>query len=206
MIASLALLVAAHACDDDTARTSGPTTVASTTSSSTSAEVTGACETTSGPVDAASTLTLGPAPGIPASTARGEPVIISGTVYDERCAPLDDVSIHVWQTDADGVYGPGHGTDELRCCYLQGTVRTDPRGRYRLITVMPGHYAGQQAPPPAHIHVEAQSASGGSVMAEIVFADDPYLSNRAADGYVVVTLAAPDDDGTRRGVADLVLD
>ena len=118
-------------------------------------------------------LTLGPYPGVPASGNPGEPLVITGTVYDADCVPLPDTRIHVWQTDGDGRYGPGHGTDDLECCYLQGTVRTDVDGRCRLVTTMPGHYEGEARPPPAHIHAEVTSPGGGSVMTEIVFADDP---------------------------------
>jgi protocatechuate 3,4-dioxygenase beta subunit len=92
----------------------------------------------------------------------------------------------VWHTDSDGVYGPGHGTDHLRCCYLQGSVTTDSDGRFELVTTMPGHY--QRPPPPTHIHMEARDPSGAAVMTETVFAGDPYLSKPARGDYVVVIL------------------
>jgi polyisoprenoid-binding protein YceI len=139
------------------------------------------------------TITLGPSAGItpPKTQKPGQRLILLGTVYAEDCTPLPGVTLNVWQTNADGEYGPGHDTNNLQCCYLQGAVRTDANGRYQLITVMPGHYRGQSSPPPAHIHVEAHHPDAEPGGAEIVFADDPYLPRNAddTDGYVVVTLA-----------------
>ena len=203
------LVAALVACDDggdgSGAATSATTTADAPTSSPITAAATGPCRSSpDAAVDETATVTLGPSPGIEATTAAGQPLLISGTVFDESCAPLAGASLDVWQTDGDGVYGPGHDTDELQCCYLQGTVRTDANGRYELVTVMPGHYSGEREPPPAHIHVEANHPSGGNAMLEIVFAGDPQLALPAADGYVVVTLTG-DVDAPRRGIADLVL-
>ena len=96
-------------------------------------------------------------------------------------------------------------TDAIECCYLQGTVRTDSAGRYRLVTVRPGHYQGESPPPPAHIHLDARHQQG-ALQAEIVFSDDPYLSNPDLDGYLVVTLVpSADDPAVQEGTADLIL-
>ena len=196
VLLGLALALAAGACGDD----NPPTVVATTVPAST-----GGCADSTGAVDESATLELGPAPGLPATTAPGEPMVISGTVYDVACTPLEGVTLHVWQTDGAGVYGPGHGTDTIECCYLQGTVRTDSAGRYRLVTVRPGHYQGESPPPPAHIHLDARHQQG-ALQAEIVFSDDPYLSNPDLDGYLVVTLVpSADDPAVQEGTADLIL-
>ncbi|MGQ0600171.1 MAG: YceI family protein [Anaerolineales bacterium] len=123
---------------------------------------------------AKATVTLGPSPGLPASPAQGEPLVIIGTVYAKDCTPLPGVTLELWQTDADGVYGPGHGSDQMQCCYFQGDVTTDAAGQFQIITVRPGHYAGEADPPPAHIHINILHATGGR-MTEFVFRDDPYL-------------------------------
>jgi protocatechuate 3,4-dioxygenase beta subunit len=153
----------------------------------------------------AATVTLGPAAGLPKSPAAAQPLVIVGTVYDERCVPVSGASLRVWQTDSDGVYGPGHGTDKLRCCFFQGAVTTGSDGRFQLVTTMPGHYQGEAEPPPAHIHVEIARPGGGGAMTEIVFAGDPHLTDPAAEGYVVVTLAG-DAAQSRRGVATIILE
>jgi protocatechuate 3,4-dioxygenase beta subunit len=127
----------------------------------------------------APSIKLGPSSQITAAEAAreapargGTPLILSGTVYLADCrTPAAGAEIHVWQTDARGVYGPGHGTDNLRCCYLQGTLETDSEGRYMFETIKPGRYHGDPNPPPDHIHMELLYGEGG-LLTEIVFADE----------------------------------
>ena len=160
-------------------------------------------------VDPAAILELGPGPGIPATTAAGEKLVIVGSVYAKDCTPLKGVRMNFWQTDANGEYGPGHGSADMRCCYLMGSLRTDAHGRYQLITVKPAHYKGEQPPPPAHIHIEISHPQAGQFGAEIVFTGDPYLP-RSLQGYVLVTLETVPGSGEApaylRGVADIILD
>jgi protocatechuate 3,4-dioxygenase beta subunit len=107
--------------------------------------------------------------------AEGQPLEIRGSVTDARCRPLSGATLELWQTNADGEYGPGHGTSEMRCCYVQGAVRTDAAGRYQVETIMPGHYSGEAPPPPAHIHVWVSHPSAQTLSTELDFAGDPYL-------------------------------
>ncbi len=168
------------------------------------------CHVTQAPsVSESARLTLGPRAGIPPSTAQGKKLILVGTVYADDCTPLAGATLNLWQTDPNGEYGPGHGTDNLQCCYLQGTVRTDASGHYELITVKPGHYKGVQPPPPAHIHVEVKHPDAQPRMTEIVFVDDPYWVNAESDGLIVISLtSAAGPEGAYlylHGVADMVL-
>lgn len=159
-------------------------------------------------VDQAATLELGPGPGIPPTSAAGEKLIIVGSVYTEDCAPLVGAMLNVWQTDANGEYGPGHGSNNVRCCYLMGSVPTDAQGHYQLITVKPAHYKGEQRPPPAHIHIELNHPQAGRLETEIVFDNDPYLP-QTLQGYILVTLEkVPATEGLSaylRGTADIIL-
>jgi polyisoprenoid-binding protein YceI len=152
---------------------------------------------------------MGPSPGLPASDAQGEQLVIAGTIYDRDCNPLPGVSFKAWQTDPQGVYGPGHGGESIECCYYQGSGVTDEHGRYKLVTVIPGHYAGEDPAPPAHIHLEISHPTAGGWMAEIVFAGDPSLQGMSQAGYTVVTLEYVGDPDTRtayqRGFADIRL-
>jgi protocatechuate 3,4-dioxygenase beta subunit len=132
--------------------------------------------------DAPSTGRLGPG-GEVARTAEtvakgrdGQRLVVSGTVYAEDCTtPLAGASIEVWQTNAAGEYGPGQGTGDERCCYLAAALRTDQRGRYRFETVKPGHYKGEERPPPAHIHFEVRHPEAAGVLTELLFEGDPWL-------------------------------
>ena len=211
----LSLSVAALAgCSGSASETGAPSTSTSdpaSTSTSTTAE----CRPTSGgvaqgnPTAAAGTpssVKLGPGPDITPEEAaaeaparRGTPLVISGTVYAADCrTPLEEAVIEAWQTDARGVYGPGQAGGELRCCYLQGTVQTDSAGRYRIQTIRPGHYRGEDPPPPAHIHLNVSHGDAG-VLTEIVFAGDPYVT----EGAEVVRLRK--EGGRLLGHFDIVL-
>jgi protocatechuate 3,4-dioxygenase beta subunit len=159
------------------------------------------------PISESAVLELGPGEGVPLSKAEGERMVLTGTIYDSNCMPVEGAVMDVWQTDANGEYGPGHGTDQMKCCYLQGTVRSDANGRFQLITVKPGHYKGESPPPPAHIHVEISHADGEHLETEFVFEGDPYLPP-GTEGLTVVTLEeVSDSEGSYLfGTADLVLE
>ena len=106
----------------------------------------------------------------------GQRLVVEGTVYGADCrTPLAGASVAVWQTNAAGEYGPGQGTSAERCCYLAAALRTDQRGRYRFETVKPGHYKGEERPPPAHIHFEVRHPEAAGVLTELLFEGDPWL-------------------------------
>ena len=168
--------------------------------------------TESAPADAPSRLRLGPAAELrgsaeaDAAARRGQRLLVSGTVYAADCAtPLAGATLQVWQTDADGEYGPGHGTDNLRCCYLQGALRTDARGRYELTTIKPGRYKGEAQPPPAHIHFEVSHPDAGGLMTELLFEGDPSLSPGVQGHVVRLTSVAGSDPPLLRASFDIVL-
>lgn len=191
-IGIVALVCGLAACTGNGAETAGTDT--------SPGETAAACETTpGGPAqgtpasDAAnSSITLGPSGEITAEEAdreaphrEGVPLILSGTVYEADCdTPAAGAVINVWQTDARGVYGPGQGSDNLRCCYLQGALETGTDGRYTIETIKPGHYRGEDPPPPAHIHMEVYYRGGG-VLTEVFFLGDPYLPDGDLEGEVI---------------------
>jgi protocatechuate 3,4-dioxygenase beta subunit len=161
-----------------------------------------------GEVDTSAILELGPGPGIPSTSSEGEMLVIAGTIYAADCTPLAGARLDVWQTDANGEYSPGHGSDSMLCCYLMGSLHTDSQGRYQLITIKPAHYKGEQLPPPAHIHVEISHSLTGQSHSEIVFAGDPYLP-ASLRGYVLVSLESIPATATTaaflRGVANILV-
>ncbi len=153
----------------------------------------------------ANTVTFAPINGVAATTATGEPLIVVGTVYTQDCQPVSGAQMSMWQTDGNGEYGPGHGTDNMQCCYLGGNVMTDDSGHFQLITVRPAHYRGQSAPPPAHIHLEVRHPDASPLHAEVVFSDDERLpANAQSLGYVVTTPTGGPEGW--RAVAEIRLD
>jgi protocatechuate 3,4-dioxygenase beta subunit len=146
-------------------------------------------------------MDLQPSPSAIAAGRRGQRLLVSGTVRAADCiTPLQGALVHVWQTNSDGEYGPGHGTQHLRCCYLQGTAQTDAHGRYQIDTVMPGHYKGAAPPPPAHIHFDIRHPT------ELDFTGDPFLDpSEPAIEVVPVTRIAGSNPPTLRARFDIVL-
>jgi len=99
-----------------------------------------------------------------AAARVGKPLVVTGTVRGDDCAPLAGATIHAWQTNGKGRYGPVIGGQD-RCCYLTGTVRTGEDGRYTLDTVMPRGYAGG----PPHIHMEVGHPEAEGILTELIF-------------------------------------
>jgi protocatechuate 3,4-dioxygenase beta subunit len=168
--------------------------------------------TASAAATARSRIRLGPAPELrgsaeaAAAAGRGQRLLVSGTVYAADCTtPLAGATLQVWQTNADGEYGPGHGTDNLRCCWLQGSLRTDARGRYEFTTVKPGRYKGEAQPPPAHIHVEVGHPDAGGLMTELLFEGDPALRPGVQGHVARLTTVAGSDPPLLRAGFDIVL-
>lgn len=139
-------------------------------------------------VDPAAIVVAGPTPGMKPSLAEGQPLAIEGIVYGDDCTPLAGARVSFHHTDGQGNYGPPSGSvSELECCYYQGQVASDAQGRFRIETVRPGSYAGENPPPMAHIHLEINHPDAEMLPTEIVFADDPHLIPDAAErGLVVV--------------------
>jgi protocatechuate 3,4-dioxygenase beta subunit len=136
----------------------------------------------------------------------GRRLLVSGTVYAAGCTtPLVGASLEVWQTNADGEYGPGHGSDDDRCCYLAAALRTDAGGRYQFETVMPGHYKGEQRPPPAHIHFEVRHPDAAGLLTELLFAGDPWLGPDPGGEIVQPTELAGSDPPALQARFDIVL-
>jgi len=206
-IAALALMCGLAACSGNGSETAGTETSPAQTAPECEATAGGPAQGTAGNPDGSS-IKLRPSAEITAEEAakeaphrKGTPLVVSGTVYEADCrTPASGAVINVWQTDARGGYGPGHGGDNLRCCYLQGSLETDSEGRYTIETIEPGHYRGEDPPPPAHIHMEVLYGDGG-LLTEAFFAGDPYLED-GAEGEV---LTLEEDSGRLTARFDIVL-
>jgi hypothetical protein len=162
--------------------------------------------------DAPSRARLGPGGDVErtaetvAAGRGGERLVVEGTVYGADCrTPLAGASVAVWQTNAAGEYGPGQGTGDERCCYLAAALRTDDHGRYRLETVKPGHYKGEERPPPAHIHFEVQHPDASGLLTELLFEGDPWLGPDSPGAVVRPAPVPGSDPPVLRARFDIVL-
>lgn len=103
--------------------------------------------------------------------AKGEALVLQGTVYKSDGAAAVGVIVYAYQTDANGVYPKGstrHGS-------LRGWARTDQNGRYSFMTVRPGAYPGRGIPQHIHMHIiEPDKAT--YYIDDVTFDDDPLLS------------------------------
>lgn len=118
------------------------------------------------------------APSSAAVAPAGEPgqrLEVKGVVYaaDGR-TPVARASVYVYQTDARGHYRPGDAMGN-RDPRLMALLRTDAAGRYSFTTIRPGSYPGTRVP--QHIHYEVAADGHGPRFFEIVFEDDPLVTD-----------------------------
>lgn len=94
--------------------------------------------------------------------AKGERLILTGSVLSAGCRPVADALLDFWHADADGAYD----NSGFR---FRGVQQTDASGRYRLETILPARYPGR----PRHIHVKLQAPGGRVLTTQLYFADEP---------------------------------
>lgn len=124
---------------------------------------------------------------------RGVPLDIQGRVTTSDCkTPLRDAELDVWQADEAGHYD-NDGSISVAGMLLRGRVRTDGDGRYRVRSVVPGHYLNGARYRPAHVHVKLRAASHAPLTTQLYFPDDPH---NAGDPFIHSSLVM---DVTRRG-------
>lgn len=139
----------------------------------------------------------------------GSGLVIAGVVSDEQGEPIPGAVVALYHTDAAGYYSPGSTSGEN--ARLFGSVATDRSGRYRIRTVMPGHYADSPGVP-LHLHMgtraEGFRAAEGH-RASVYFENDPALIGAnleeiRSDGCVILPLAE-NAEGVALAVHDIVL-
>jgi protocatechuate 3,4-dioxygenase beta subunit len=129
--------------------------------------------------------------------ARGERLVVAGTVLTPDCEPIAGAELDVWHADARGGY-------DLDGFYFRGVLRTDERGRYELRTIVPGRYLNGDRYRPAHVHVKLRAAGHRTLTTQLYFAGDPYNDG---DPFIVESLImdAKQIGSTRRATFDFVL-
>ncbi len=139
----------------------------------------------------------------------GERLEVKGVVYavDGR-TPVPGASLYVYQTDASGRYRPDDamGNQDPRLALL---LRSDAAGRYAFRTIRPGSYPGTRVP--QHIHYEVAAPGHATRIFEIVFEQDPLVSDeirrRAAQPGSIYSIRsiAPGPGGVGTVTQDVVL-
>lgn len=90
--------------------------------------------------------------------APGEPLTLTGFVYDENCKPIANAWIDFWQADGEGNYdNSGYR--------LRGHQYTDASGKYILQTVIPGEYPGRTP----HIHLKIRASDNSPLTTSQLF-------------------------------------
>jgi protocatechuate 3,4-dioxygenase beta subunit len=118
----------------------------------------------------------------------GVPLVVEGIVRDGGCRPIPGAWLDVWHADHEGAYdNVGFG--------LRGRLRADRAGRYRLETLVPGHYLNGPTYRPAHIHVKLFAPGFQPLTTQLYFPDDPY---NEGDPFIVDSLVMTLSEGGQR--------
>lgn len=108
--------------------------------------------------------------------AMGELIVVSGRVLDIQGSPVPNARIEIWQANAAGRYNhPADSNPAPIDPNFQGygLLRTDTRGRYRLLTIKPGPYPDENgAPRPPHIHFDVTGRSS-RLVTQMLFPGEP---------------------------------
>ena len=104
----------------------------------------------------------------------GEIVELSGTVRHKDCSTgYKNAKVELWHCSNDEVYD--NDSDEFR---YRGTTYCDENGHYKFLTQMPVPYdAGGGEIRPAHFHMMISAPGYQSLITQIYFEGDPYLSS-----------------------------
>jgi protocatechuate 3,4-dioxygenase beta subunit len=115
---------------------------------------------------------------VPEAGEPGEPLEVSGTVYEpDGSTPAIGVGLFVYHTDARGYYNARMDESDPR---IHGWLRTDSAGHYSFRTIRPAPYAHQRMP--AHIHENYWSARCPEHwIDDMFFADDTLLPRSLRD-------------------------
>ena len=112
----------------------------------------------------------------------GTRLTLTGYLRDAQGRPIAGAELHVYQTDATGHYRPDNPMDEPHA-RLAGFLRSNSAGKFELHTIRPGGYpklirlGDRDRRIPAHIHLDVIAAGHAERRLQLVFADDPLLTD-----------------------------
>jgi protocatechuate 3,4-dioxygenase beta subunit len=94
--------------------------------------------------------------------ARGERLVVTGTVLSPQCRPVPNALLEFWHADEEGEY-------DNKGFRYRGHQYSDAEGRYRLESIVPGEYPGRTR----HVHVKVQAAGRRMLTTQLYFPGDP---------------------------------
>jgi protocatechuate 3,4-dioxygenase beta subunit len=130
---------------------------------------------------------------------EGSKLTVTGRVLNTRCEPLRDATLDAWQCDAAGVYDNTGYT-------LRGKLKTDAKGRYELITILPPPYkVSADRYRPAHIHLKLSAAGSKVLTTQLYFDGDKWnaVDNAYRKSLTIRPSAGP--NGTKQASFDFHL-
>lgn len=138
---------------------------------------------------------------------KGEPLIVSGTVFMPDRTPATNILIYAYHTDTEGIYGrdgePQHGR-------FRGWMLTDEKGRYEIKTIKPASYPNSTIA--AHIHMTLTgTAFKEDWIDSVLFEGDKFISTRERNkagnkgGFNPILTLEKKSDGILYGVRDIQL-
>ncbi len=146
---------------------------------------------------------------IAATTEKGEPMVLEGTIYrPDGQTPAEGIILYVYHTDAEGLYSNLPGQSKIRHGHLRGWIKTDASGHYKITTIRPAPYPDRNAP--AHVHpIIKEPGLTPYWIDEYLFDDDPLVTDqirkgatqRGGNGIIRLTKK----NGTWYGKRDIVL-
>jgi protocatechuate 3,4-dioxygenase beta subunit len=92
----------------------------------------------------------------------GTPILLTGRVLTQRCAPIVRALVELWHADDAGEYD----NEGYR---LRGHLFTDETGRYRFSTIVPGLYPSRTR----HFHLKFQAPNTPVLTTQFYFPNEP---------------------------------
>ncbi|MDP6951802.1 MAG: protocatechuate 3,4-dioxygenase, partial [Alphaproteobacteria bacterium] len=109
--------------------------------------------------------------------ADGTVIEVIGRVIDDRCQPIANAEVDVWQANAVGRYSHPRDSSNPRPLDAgfqgQARLRTDADGAYRYLTIVPGAYPVSSSwwrPP--HIHYRVSQGGQIALTTQLYFAGE----------------------------------